>query len=174
MPVDVLHRDRRQVPALPHSRAELGHHQGVSAQFLKEVAVDGQTIGAQYVRQDLGECALRARQRIGAPLLSHRTLRGSHVGSLGKCVFHASSAHGPGRNEPTTLSSPCWSARSLTSLPTARSRIPSPKGLNTQTFPEPFLAGLRPLRISGKAQRMNFLCPTSCSARCTEVWARQT
>src|SRR5256886_14870182 len=174
MPVDVFHGDRRQVPSLPHSRAEPGHHQGVSAQLIEEVAVDGQTIDAQNLRQDLGEGAFGARHRVGAPLLSHRTFGGSDLSALGKCVFHASSAHGPGRNEPTTVSSPCWSARSLTSLPTARSRIPSPNGLNTQTFAEPFLAGLRPLRMSGKAQRMNFLCPTSCSARCTEVWARQT
>src|SRR5437016_3641413 len=125
-------------------------------------------------RRDLGEAALGARHRVGAAVLSHRTFGGSDLSPLGKCVFHASSAHGPGRNEPTTVSSPCWSARSLTSLPTARSRIPSPNGLNTQTVSEPLLAGLRPLRMSGKLQRMNFLCPTICSARCSEVWARQT
>src|SRR6184192_2346031 len=174
MPVDILHGDRRQVASLPHSRAELGHHQGVSAQLIKEVAVDGQTIGAQNLRQDLGEGAFGARHRVGAALLSHRTFGGSDLSPLGKCVFHASSAHGPGRNEATTVCSPRWSARSVTSLPTARSSTPSPNGLNTQAVPEPFLAGLRPLRMSGRLQRMNFLCPTSCSARCTEVWARQT
>src|SRR2546430_5555445 len=70
MPVDVFHGDRRQVPSLPHSRAEPGHHQGVSAQLIEEVAVDGQTIDAQNLRQDLGEGAFGARHRVGAPLLS--------------------------------------------------------------------------------------------------------
>src|SRR5207237_5303026 len=107
MPVDVLHGDRRQVPSLPHSRAELGHHQGVSAQFLKEVAVDGQTIGAQNVRQDLGEGAFGARHRVGAALLSHRTFGGSGLSLLGKRVFHRV-LHGPltsvRRNCATVLS----------------------------------------------------------------------
>src|SRR3989442_15964928 len=109
MPVDVLHGYRRQVPLLPHSRAELGHHQGVSAQFIKEVAIDGQTIHAQDLSQDLGEAALGARHRVDAPVLSHRTLRRSDVSPFGKYVFHASSAQGPGTNEPITVSSPCWS-----------------------------------------------------------------
>src|SRR5205823_14166488 len=146
MPVAVFHGDRRQVPSLPHSRAEPGHHQGVSAQLIEEVAVDGQTIDAQNLRQDLGEGAFGARHRVGAPLLSHRTFGGSDLSALGKCVFHASSAHGPGRNEPTTVSSPCWSARSLTSLPTARSSTPSPKGLITQAVPDTFLSWLLPLK----------------------------
>src|SRR2546430_9361323 len=53
-------------------------------------------------------------------VLSHRTFGGSDLSPLGKCVFHASSAHGPGRNEPTTVSSPCWSARSLTDRKSTR------------------------------------------------------
>src|SRR5947199_751863 len=157
MPVDVLHGYRRQVPLLPHSRAELGHHQGISAQFIKEVVLDGQTINAQDVSQDLGEGALGARHRVDAPVLSHRTLRGSDVSPFGKCVFHASSAQEPGKNEPITVSSPCWSARSLTSLPTARSSTPSPNGLNTEKVSEPFLAGARPLRTSARVHRRNFL-----------------
>src|SRR2546425_7806491 len=89
MPVDVLHGYRRQVPLLPHARAELGHDQGVSAQFIKEVALDGQTIDAQDVSQELGEGALGTRDRVGAPVLSHRTLRGSDVSPIGKRAFHA-------------------------------------------------------------------------------------
>ena len=50
MVIDVLHGNRRQVPALPHSRAELGHHQGVSTQFIKEVALHGQVVEAQDIR----------------------------------------------------------------------------------------------------------------------------
>src|SRR5207247_926623 len=155
-------------------RAELGHHQGVSAQLIKEVALDRQAIDAHHFSQDLGEGALGARHRVDAPVLSHRTLRGSDVSPFGKCVFHASSAQEPGKNEPITVSSPCWSARSLTSLPTARSSIPNPKGLNTETVSESFRAGARRLRMSAKVHRMKSLCPTRCSARCTEVWARQT
>src|SRR5438552_13617525 len=173
MSIDVLHGYRRQVPSLPHSRAELGHNQGVSAQFLKEVAVHGQAIDAQHVSQNLGECALDVGHRVGAPLVSHCRVRGSDVSPFGKCAFHASSAQEPGKNEPITVSSPFWSARSLTSLPTARSSTPSPNGLNTEKVSEPFLAGARPLRMSAKVHRMNFLWPTSCSARYTEVWARQ-
>src|SRR5205085_10820259 len=65
-----------------------------SAQFLKEVAVDGQTIGAQNVRQDLGEGAFGARHRVGAAPLSHCTFGGSGLSLLGKCVFHRV-LHGP-------------------------------------------------------------------------------
>src|SRR5215470_9810055 len=174
MPVDVLHGYRRQVTSLPHSRAELGHHQGVSSQFIKEVAVGGEMVDAKDIRQDVSEGALGAGHRAGAPLLSHRKLRRSPVmRPFGKCAFHASSAQGPGKNAPITVSSPCWSARSLTSLPTARSSTPRPNGLNTETASEPFLAGARPLRMSAKVQRMKSLCPTRSSARCTEVWARQ-
>src|SRR5262249_14537834 len=175
MAVDVLHGYRRQITSLPHSRAELGHHQGVSPQFIKEVAVGGEMVDAQDIRQDVSEGALGAGHRAGAPVVSHRKLRRSDMTrTFGKRVFHASSAKGPGKNEPITVSSPCWSARSLTSLPTARSSMPRPKGLNTETASEPFLAGARPLRMSGKVHRMKSLCPTRCSARCTEVWARQT
>src|SRR5205807_9978402 len=95
--------------------------------------------------------------RVGAPLVSHRGLRASDVGPVGKCAFHASSAQALGKNEPITVSSPCSSARSLTSLATARSSTPSPNGLNTEKVSEPFLAGARPLRMSAKVHRMNFL-----------------
>src|SRR5256885_13458608 len=37
IPVDVLHRDRRQVPSLPHSRAAMGPHPRVSAELIKEM-----------------------------------------------------------------------------------------------------------------------------------------
>src|SRR6185503_10591079 len=107
-------------------------------------------IDAQDLSQQLAEGALGGRQRVGAPVLGHCTLRGSDVSLSGKCAFHASSAHEPGKNEPITVSSPCWSASSLTSLATARSSIPSPNGLNTEKVSEPFLAGAWPLRMSAK------------------------
>src|ERR1041385_5846421 len=114
-------------------------------------------IHAQDISQDIGERALGVRHRIGATVLSHRKLGGSDVSLCGKRAFHASSVHEPGKNEPITVSSPCSSARSLTSLATARSSTPSPNGLNTEKVSEPFLADARPLRISAKVQRMNFL-----------------
>src|SRR5258706_12597460 len=114
-------------------------------------------IDAQDLSKDLGEGALGARHRVGAPVLSHRTLRGSDVNLFGRCAFHASSAQEPGKNEPITVSSPCWSARSLTSLATTRSSTPSPNGLNTEKVSEPFLAGARPLGKSAKANRRNLL-----------------
>src|SRR5206468_5824726 len=40
MRVDVLHRYRRQVSALPYSRAEMSHHQRVSTELIKEIAID--------------------------------------------------------------------------------------------------------------------------------------
>src|SRR5262249_61666892 len=108
-------------------------------------------------RQDVSEGALGASYRAGAPVLSHRKLRRSYLRLFGKFAFHASSAQGPGKNESITVSSPCWSARSLTSLPTARSSTPRPNGLNTEKVSEPFLAGARPLRMSAKVHRMNCL-----------------
>src|SRR5258706_7972722 len=114
-------------------------------------------IDAQDLSKDLGEGALGARHRVGAPVLSHRILLGSEVNPFGRCAFHASSAQEPGKNEPITVSSPCWIARSLTSLATTRSSTPSPNGLNTEKVSEPFLAAARPLRMSAKVHRMNFL-----------------
>src|SRR5207244_1148558 len=164
MPVDVLHGYRRQVSALPHSCAEMGHHQRVSTELIKEMALDGQTIDAQDLSQDLGEGALGARHRVDAPVLSHRTLRGSDVSPFGQCAFRASSAQEPGKNEPITVSSPCWSARSRTSLATARSSTPSPNGLNTEKVSEPFLAGAPPPRMSAKVHPINIPGITTCSA----------
>src|SRR5215470_7474670 len=157
MVVNVLHGYRRQIPSLPHTRAELGHHQGVSTEFIKKVAVGRQMVNAQDIRQDLGESALGARHRVAAPVLNHRRFRQSAVSPFARRILHASSAQAPGKKEPITVSRPCWSARSLTSLPTARSSIPRPKGLNTETVSEPFLAGARALRTSAKVHRMKSL-----------------
>src|SRR5215469_7851770 len=161
MVVNVLHGYRRQIPSLPHTRAELGHHQGVSTEFIKEVAVGRQMVNAQDIREDLGEDERCTRHRVRALILSHRAFRESRVSAVGECILHAFShafsAQGPGKNEPMTVSRPCWSARSLTSLPTARSSTPRPKGLNTETLSEPFLAGARPLRMSAKVHRMKSL-----------------
>src|SRR5262249_34838693 len=157
LPANVLHGYRPEVPSLPDLRAEVGQHQGVSAQFIKEVALDGQAIDAQDVGQDFGESALGTRRRVGAPVRTHRTLRGADLGPVSKCLFHTSSAQKLGKNELITVSNPCSRARSLTSLATARSSTPSPNGLNTETASDPFLAEVRPLRMSAKVQRMNFL-----------------
>src|ERR1041384_6545971 len=137
---------------------------------MKEMFFNRQTIDAQDFSQDVGEGALDAGHRVGARLLSDRTRCGFDVSPVSKSAFHGSSTQELGINEPITVSIPCWSARSLTSLLTARSSTPSPNGLNTGTLSEPFLARARPLRMSAKVHRMNFLCPTCCSARCTEVW----
>src|SRR6266699_2404601 len=94
MSVDVLNGYRRQVPSLPHSRAELGHHQGVSTQFIKEVVAGGQMVDAQDVRQDLAEGAHGWRHRVGATLLIHCSFRESGVSPFGQCTLHASSAQG--------------------------------------------------------------------------------
>src|SRR5438132_6530107 len=73
MPVDVLHRYRRQVSALPHSRAEMGHHQRVSTELIKEVAIDWHAVDAQDVSEHLGEDTFGARRRGAAPILDqHR------------------------------------------------------------------------------------------------------
>src|SRR5438034_8012665 len=90
-------------------------------------------------------------------LLTHGIVGEYGFRSFGRFTLHASSSHAPGKNEPTTVSSPSWSARSLTSLPTARSSTPSPNGLNTETVSEPFFAGARPLRMSAKVHRMKSL-----------------
>src|SRR5215510_11191365 len=113
-------------------------------------------IYAHDISQYLAEGALDPRPCIGAPLLSRSIFCGIDV-AVGERAFHASSAQEPGRNEPITVSSPCWSARPLTSLATARSSTPNPNGLNTEKVSEPFLAGARPRRMSPKVHRMNFL-----------------
>src|SRR2546425_751920 len=122
-----------------------------------EYAKKNRACSAPHKRYSLALVGVGARHRVNAPVLSHRTPHGSDVSPFGKCAFHASSAQEPGKNEPITVSSPCWRARSLTSLPTARSSTPSPNGLNTEKVSEPFLAGARPLRMSARVHRMNFL-----------------
>ena len=72
MPVDVPHRYRRQVPSLPHPRAEMRHHQRVSAEFIEEVALDGQAVDAQDVSQHFAEDSFGAGRRAGAPILNRR------------------------------------------------------------------------------------------------------
>ena len=47
--------------------------------------------------------------------------------------------------------------------------MPSPKGLNTVTFPLSDEAWARPARTSARVQRMNDRVPDACSARWTEV-----
>ena len=134
MPVDVLHRYRRQVSALPHSRAEMGHHQRVGTELIKEVAIDRHAVDAQDVSEHLGEDAFGAGRRGAAPILDQHGF--SH------CPTHTRSRNSTAASEPcATCSShglleevghallcPLAIAWSYTHVPTARSRIPMPKG----------------------------------------------
>ena len=65
MLVDVLHGHRHKVGAFSDAGAELGHHQGVRAQVVEEVAVDRHTVDVQDVGENLGERRLGHRSRLG-------------------------------------------------------------------------------------------------------------
>src|SRR5256714_7226118 len=92
MSVDVLHRYRRQVSALPHSRAEMGHHQRVGTELIEEVAIDRHAVDAQDVGEHLGEDALDADRRGAAPILDQH--RFSH------CLTHTRSWTSTAASEP--------------------------------------------------------------------------
>ncbi len=55
IPVDVLHRDRRQVRTLPDPRTEMRHHQRVGAQVVEEVTVGRHLPRTHDLRQCCGE-----------------------------------------------------------------------------------------------------------------------
>ena len=63
VPVDLLHRHRRQVGPLPDPCAEVGHHHRVGAEVVEEVAVDRHPLDTDDVRQHLGEDRLGAGRR---------------------------------------------------------------------------------------------------------------
>ena len=65
MPVDVLHRHRRQVRTLPDPRAELGHHQRIGTQIIEKVAINRHPLGAHHLGQDLGQDGFGTDRRNG-------------------------------------------------------------------------------------------------------------
>ena len=88
MPVDVLHRYRRQIPAFPDPGAEMGHDQRVGAQLIEEVAAGRHLLGVHDARQDLGQGSLDAGGApvagapvAGAPVAGAPVVRGSVVGA---------------------------------------------------------------------------------------------
>src|SRR5438477_2935953 len=92
MPIDVLHRYRRQGSALPHSRAEMGHHQRVGTELIKEVAIDRHAVDAQDVSEHLGEDAFGAGRRGAAPILDQH--------GFSYCPTHARSWNSTTAPEP--------------------------------------------------------------------------
>src|SRR5437867_4478810 len=172
MPVDVLHRYRRQISALPHSRAEMGHHQRVSTELIEEVAIDRHAVDAQDVSEHLGEDAFGAGGCGAAPILDQR--RFSHCPTHARS-WNSTAASRIGRRSgrrgalPTgdLRSEPCATCSShglvYTHLPTARSSSPMSQG-------EEMIGRLRftdrpPIMKVGKGARHRASISVLCSAR---------
>src|SRR5437899_2885101 len=80
---------RRQVRSLPHPRAEMGHPQRVSAELIKEMAIDGHAVDAQHVSEHLGEDAFGAGRRGAAPICNqHRFSQCPSTMTCAKCSSH--------------------------------------------------------------------------------------
>ena len=94
MPVDVLHRRRRQVGPLPDPGAEMGHHQRVGAQVVEEVAVRRHLLDVHDVGQHPGQAVLEAARRGGGPVRARGRLGqvGRHGSSLGSAVMRSPSS----------------------------------------------------------------------------------
>src|SRR5919197_4310580 len=155
MRINVLHRYRRQVAALPYPRAELRHHQRVGAEIIKEMAVVRHLVDVEDARQQLGVLGGDGAGRGTSPGLDRDAHR---VVSWKKSLRRRSW--------------PAATARSYTHFPTATSRIPMPKGEKMTGLLRS--TDLRPRTMSASVPVTKLRFPVNCSVRCGDVFAFMT